>query len=94
MATTGWQNLFPSFDVRHFAAYKSDHSPIMLNSHDNHMEQYSKKISLWLSKEECKSVVEDVWVEGLGADIEFVLKIVLQSSLSRPIPPLVCYAKE
>lgn len=98
-ATAGWHKLFPSFDVRHFAAYNSDHSPPLCLIHriaiwSNIVKKRFKFEPLWLSNEECKSVLEDPWVEGLGADIEFVLKTVLRSCLSRPSPPLVCYAKE
>lgn len=63
VACHNWLNLFNSYDVRHFPIYKSDDAPICLCTEKHRMEEYGKKLfhfeSLWLSKEECKNVVQE-----------------------------------
>lgn len=75
VATAIWQEIFSSYEVRHFTIYKFDHAPILLSTHSNQKEQGDHKIfrfeSLWLSNEECKKVVASAWKECLGEEIDF-----------------------
>lgn len=33
VANVEWQNIFTSFDLRHFPIYRSDHAPILLSTY-------------------------------------------------------------
>lgn len=75
VACSGWQNRFPSFDVRHFPIYRSDHAPILLHTSRPPGEGCNAKLfcfeSLWLSNDECRGVVTNAWRESLGEEMDF-----------------------
>ncbi|KAL2926933.1 Phosphoglycerate kinase [Bienertia sinuspersici] len=76
LAKKRWLALFPNYEVRHFPIYKSDHAPIMLIVDRRKEEKWRGKLfkfeALWLSKDECRSIIEAAWnaQEGVGAHIK------------------------
>lgn len=75
VACSNWINLFSSYEIRHLPIYKSDHAPICLSTDFIRRDDYGQKLfrfeSLWLSKDECRAVVQEAWNEGVGENIDF-----------------------
>ena len=44
VACSGWQDVFHSFDVRHFPIYRSDHAPILLHTSKPQSENCDAKL--------------------------------------------------
>ena len=82
LANEGWCDIYPSWEVLHLPRYRSDHAPLLLKTGVNDSFRRGSKLfkfeALWLSKEECKNVVEAAWVESVGEGLTLRLERVSQ----------------
>ena len=80
LADDEWCNLFPSWEVVHLPRYRSDHSPLLLKTGINDQFRRGNKLfkfeAMWLSKDECATVVQEAWSESNGDDVTTRLELV------------------
>ncbi|XP_021759598.1 uncharacterized protein LOC110724485 [Chenopodium quinoa] len=74
LAGDGWMSLFPDYEVRNFPIYSSDHAPIMVYlkkqvASDGGGKSF-KFERLWLSREDCVTVVDRSWKASLERSID------------------------
>ena len=79
LATVEWCELFPNYSVLHLLIYRSDHNPIIITANHSYYDMEGampfKFESFWLSREDCREVVEKAWNTHAGADM--VVKLIV-----------------
>ena len=85
-----WCNLFPSWEVAHLPRYRSDHAPLLLKTGINDQYRRNNKLfrfeAMWLSRDECATVVEEAWRSSGGDDVS--------TRLARVSNKLACWASQ
>lgn len=78
-----WCSPWPNSMAHHYPIYKSDHAPIMLNACNYYERERRYKLfrfeGLWLSREDCKNVVNQAWNESVGEEIHTNLSSLFQA---------------
>ena len=73
LADDEWCDLFPSWEVVHLPRYRSDHAPLLLktgiNDHFRRGNKLFKFEAMWLSQDECGTVVQEAWRASGGDDV-------------------------
>jgi hypothetical protein len=67
LATTDWMDQYPLVQVSALTRYKSDHTPLRLDTGDRVQRSCQFKMELcWLAREDIHNVVDPIWALPSG----------------------------